>query len=404
MPGPLDGFRVIDMTAMVSGPQATMLLADQGADVIKIENPHGGDHTRSHPNRRGGLPAAFLNNNRNKRSVALDLKHPHGLATLQRLLNGTDVFVQNFRPGVAERIGIGFDAVQAIAPSIVYTSISGFGDSGPYVGKPVYDPLVQALSSLASIQAGADSERPRLVRTILPDKLTGLVSAQAITAALLSRERTGHGQHVRVSMLDAVIAFLWGSDMSGQTFVGDESPQEKAASFIDLIYETRDGYLSVAVQSNREWHALTEALERPDWLADDRFRTPALRQENIDERLALTQEALLERTAAEWIERLDAAGVPCAPVLTRRELGDHPQIIANQIIMESEHEAAGRIRQARPSARFSASPLSFRRGAPLLGADTEAVLLEAGFSRAEIDSLRADGLFGSLTKTTDSAC
>ena len=394
MPGPLHGYRIVDLTAMVSGPQATMLLADQGADVVKIENPRGGDHTRGHPNRRGGFSAAFLNNNRNKRSVAIDLKDPLGVETLKRVAAGCDVFVQNFRPGVAERLGLGEEAIRAVSPAVVHVSISGFGDRGPYVAKPVYDPLVQALSGLASIQGGSDAARPRLVRTIVPDKLTGLVAAQAVTAALLARARTGEGQSVRVSMLDAVIAFLWGSDMSGQTFVGDELEQARAASFIDLIYETADGYLSVAVQSDREWAALARALERPGWLEDPRFGTPALRQEHIDERLALTQEVLLERGSDEWLERLDAAGVPCAPVLTRGELAAHPQVRANAVVVETEHPEAGPLRQARPAARFSGTPLEHRRGAPRLGADTDAVLAEAGHSAEEIGALRAAGVVG----------
>ena len=189
---------------MISGPLATMILADQGADVIKVENPDGGDHTRAANNRRNGFSASFLNNNRNKRSVALDLKNPAAQEALLRLVATADVFIQNFRPGVAERMGLGEDAVRAVAPDIVYVSISGFGETGPYAQKPVYDPLVQAMSGLATIQAGSDTERPRLVRTILPDKLTAVTASQAITAALLARERTGQGQHVRLSMLDAV--------------------------------------------------------------------------------------------------------------------------------------------------------------------------------------------------------
>ncbi len=263
MTGPLQGTRIIDMTSMISGPLGTMLLADQGADVIKVEAP-GGDHTRAAANRRGGFSASFLNNNRNKRSVVLDLKRPSGLAALLRLAAGADVFIQNFRPGVAERIGIGEAAVRAVSPQVVYVSISGFGERGPYAGKPTYDPLVQAVSGLATVQAGSDEERPRLVRTILPDKLTGYVSAQAITAALLARTRTGEGQHVRLSMLGAVVAFLWGSDMGSQTFVDEHFPQQAAASFADLIYETADDAISVAVQSDREWTALTRALDRPE--------------------------------------------------------------------------------------------------------------------------------------------
>lgn len=391
MNGPLDGYRVVDVSTVISGPHGTMLLADQGADVIKVENPDGGDHTREHPNRRGGLAANYLNNNRNKRSVAINLKHPRGIETLMRLVNDADVFVQNFRPGVAERLGIGEDDVRNVKPDIVYVSISGFGDRGPYAGKPVYDPLVQAVSGLTTVQAGSDEARPRLVRTIVPDKLTAIVAAQAITAALLSRERTGRGQHVRLSMLDAVIAFLWGSDMGSQTFVGDEFPQSEAASFIDLIYETTDGYISVAVQTDRQWEALTRALDRPEWLDDERFKTAGLRQQNINARLNLTQEVLKRKNAAEWLERLEAEGVPCAPVLSRSEVIRHPQVVANDIVVEWDHPDAGRLRQARPAARFSGTPATLRRGAPRLGEDTETVLTEAGYSQADVESLVADG-------------
>jgi crotonobetainyl-CoA:carnitine CoA-transferase CaiB-like acyl-CoA transferase len=392
MPGPLHGYRILDVTAMVSGPSATMLLADQGADVIKVENPAGGDHTRASSNQRGGYSANFLNNNRNKRSVALNLKHDQGVGVLLRLVAGADVFIQNFRPGVAERMGIGEDAIRQAASEIIYVSISGFGDRGPYAKKPVYDPLVQALSGLATVQAGSDEARPRLVRTILPDKLTGLVTAQAIAAALLARTRHGKGQHVRISMLDAIIAFLWGSDMGSQTFAGQEFPQQEAASFIDLIYETSDGHISVAVQTDREWRALTEALERLDWLDDVRFATPALRQHNIDVRLGMIQEVLRTASSAHWLARLEAADVPCAPVLTRSQVIGHHQVIENGIIVESEHPKAGRLRQARPAARFSETPTGIDRAAPGLGQHTAEALAEAGFTVAEIAGLAADGV------------
>ncbi|MDD9983281.1 MAG: CoA transferase, partial [Gammaproteobacteria bacterium] len=212
MPGPLHGFKVVDLTTVVSGPLATQTLADQGADVIKVEAPRG-DHARQVATRRGGFSAAFLNNNRNKRSVVLNLKHPDGLSALKRLAADADALVQNFRPGVAERIGVGEAAIRAINLEIVYVSIAGFGFDGPYANKPVFDPLVQAVSGLTTVQAGSDELRPRLVRTILPDKVTGIQASQAITAALLARERTGKGQHVRLSMLDTVVSFLWSSDM-----------------------------------------------------------------------------------------------------------------------------------------------------------------------------------------------
>ena len=401
MPGPLHGIRVVDLTSMISGPLATMMLGDQGADVVKVESPGGGDHTRAGANRRGGVSASFLHNNRNKRSAVLDLKTDAGRSALLRLAAGADVFVQNFRPGVADRMGIGEAAIRAVAPDIVYVSISGFGEAGPYATKPVYDPLVQALSGLASVQAGSDAERPRLVRTILPDKLTGIVAAQAITAALLVRARTGVGQHVRLSMLEAVIAFLWASGMGSQTFVGDDLPQQEAASFADLIYDTADTPISVAVQSDREWLALTRAMDRPDWLEDPRFRTVELRQRHINERLALTQEALCARPAAEWLALLTEAGVPCAPVLTRTATLADPQVQANGIVVEIAHPIAGRIRQARPAARFSATPQAIGAEAPAYGAHTADVLREAGLDAAEIDALRAGGGLGPVREAAE---
>lgn len=390
MNGPLAGIRVLDLSAMVSGPLCTMVLADQGADVIKVENPAaGGDYVRHAANRQGGYAAAFLNNNRNKRSLALDLKAPEGLAILGQLAAGADVFIQNFRPGVVERMGIGEADIRALAPDIIYVSISGFGERGPWADRPVYDPLVQSLSGLASIQGGADDARPRLVRTILPDKLTAMTTAQAVTAALLARARGQGGQHVRVSMLDSVISFLWASDMNSQTFVDAPAPQQAAASFIDLIYETTDGWLSVAVQTDREWQALTRALARPQWLADPRFATPALRQEHINERLALVQEVLCTQSTAHWLALLEAEGVPCAPVLTRGEMIDHPQVIASETLVEYPHPAAGRLRQARPAARFSVTPGPAMRGAPALGEHGRAILAELGYDNATIDALAA---------------
>lgn len=394
MNGPLEGIRIIDLTAMVSGPLATQMLADQGAEVIKVENPVGGDFTRLAANRQGGFSASFLNNNRNKRSVALNLKEAEGREALLRLLVGADVFIQNFRPGVIERMGLGEEAVRAVAPDIVYVSISGFGEQGPYAQKPVYDPLVQGLSGLATVQAGADDRRPQLIRTILPDKLTGVVAAQAITAALFSRTRTGEGQHVRLSMLDAVVAFLWGSDMGSQTFAGIEVSQQAAASFQDLIYESTDGYITIAVQNDREWLALTRALNREEWRNDPRFLDAELRQQNIDARLALIQSVIRTASSSHWLALLDHEGVPCAPVLTRQEMIEHPQVQANELLQHYTHPTAGPLRQARGAARFSSVDQTPPRGAPALGADTAPLLRACGYEDSRLAELADKGIIG----------
>jgi crotonobetainyl-CoA:carnitine CoA-transferase CaiB-like acyl-CoA transferase len=392
--GPLAGIRIIDLTSMLSGPWATMILADQGADVIKVEMPGQGDHTRTGGNRSNGMAASFLNLNRNKRSIAIDLKTADGVALVKRLAAGADVLVQNFRPGVVERLGLAEDDIRKAAPDIIYVSISGFGERGPWIHKGVYDPIIQALSGLTTVQAGSDAERPRLVRTVLPDKLTAVTAAQAISAALVAKLKTGKGQHVRLSMLDAVLAFLWASDMGGQTYVGRPVSAAAAASFIDLIYETKDGHMTVAVMSDKEWANLTRAFERPEWLEDPRFKTPALRDRNINARLTMIQEVLRTRTTAEWMTRLEAADVPCAPALTRNEVIDHPQVLASEILLESDHPVAGRLRQTRPAARYSETPPELTRGAPQLGEHSDDILRELGLSRDEIADLRRREVLG----------
>ena len=383
MAGPLSGVRVIDLTSMISGPVATMMLADQGADVIKVEPP-GGDLVRHLGPGREGLTATFISANRSKRSIALDLKRDLGMRVLERLLASADVFVQNFRPGATERMGLGEDTVRRVREDIVYVSISGFGETGPYAHKRVYDPVIQALSGLAAIQKEGESGRPRMVRTIIPDKTTAVTAAQAITAALFARERTGMGQHVRLAMLDTMIAYLWPEGMSGYTFVGRETADSRAQLAQDLIFRTRDGFITTGAVSDAEWQGMCRALEHEEWQSDPRFRTPQDRVINVRERLELMAGALLTRSTAEWLARLDQEGVPCAPVLERHEVFEQEQVKINGTVIEQDHPVAGRIRQPRPAARFDRTPLDLTRHAPSLGEHTSEILNELGFDPAEL--------------------
>jgi crotonobetainyl-CoA:carnitine CoA-transferase CaiB-like acyl-CoA transferase len=386
-PGPLAGVRILDLTSMISGPIATMMLADQGADVIKVE-PLDGDLVRNLGANRAGASATFVSANRSKRSVAIDLKSAEGLSLLRRLIPTCDVFVQNFRPGAIERMGLAEAEVRRLREDVVYVSISGFGETGPYAHKRVYDPVIQALSGLAAIQADPGG-RPRMVRTIIPDKTTAVTAAQAITAALFARERSGRGQHVKLAMLDVMVAYLWPEGMTGLTFIGGEVRASRAQIAQDLVFQTRDGYLTAGAVSDAEWRGMCRALERTEWLDDPRFATPTSRIVNVKERLELTAAVLLERTTAEWLERLDRESVPCAPILTREEVLTHPQILENRILEEQDHPTAGRIRQPRPAAQFSETPALIRSHAPGLGEHTREVLGEIGVPEAELARLLA---------------
>lgn len=377
MTGPLSGIRIVDLTSMISGPVATMMLGDQGADVIKVE-PLTGDLVRSMGPNRAGLTSGFISANRSKRSLAVNLKSEQGMAVVKKLVATADVFVQNFRPGAIIRMGLGEDVVRELRKDIVYVSISGFGETGPYAHKRVYDPVIQALCGLADIQKDSETGRPKMVRTIIPDKTTSVTAAQAITAALFARERTGEGQHVKLAMLDTMVAYLWPEGMAGFTFIGKEVKAARAQFAQDLVFETTDGYITAGAVSDTEWQGMCVALEHEEWLDDERFNTTNGRIINVKERLAMTAEVLVTRSSKEWLERLDREGVPCAPVLQRHEVFDHEQIRANEMVEEFDHPVAGRIRQPRPAARFDKTPAAMQRHAPTLGQHTRELLEELG--------------------------
>ena len=388
--GPMAGIRVVDLTSMISGPVATMMLADQGADVIKVE-PINGDLVRYMGPNREGLTSGFISANRSKRSLAVDLKTEQGMDVLRALIRTADVFVQNFRPGAIDRMGLGEEAVRALKDDIVYVSISGFGETGPYAHKRVYDPVIQALSGLADIQKDGETGRPKMIRTIIPDKTTAVTAAQAITAALFARERGRGGQHVKLAMLDTMVAYLWPEGMAGYTFIGKEVKAARAQFAQDLIFQTTDGYITAGAVSDAEWQGMCKALEHEEWLEDPRFKTANDRIVNVRERLTLTAEVLATRSSEEWLERLDAEGVPCAPVLQRHEVFEHEQIRINEMVAEHNHPVAGRIRQPRPAARFDRTPAAMQRHAPTLGEHSDEILAELGL---DANALKADGVVG----------
>jgi crotonobetainyl-CoA:carnitine CoA-transferase CaiB-like acyl-CoA transferase len=385
MPGPLHGIRVIDLTTVISGPVCTMLLADQGADVIKVE-PFGGDIARRTAG-DGEFTAMFVSSNRGKRSIALDLKQLPALEAVRRLIAGADVLVQNFRPGTMERLGLGEPTIRALNRGLIYVSISGVGETGPYVKKRVYDPVIQSLSGLADVQADQDTGRPRMIRTIVADKTTAVHAAQAVCAALVARGRTGEGQHIRLSMLDTMIAFLWPEAMTQYTVVGRENAPQPAPR-PDLIFKTLDGYITVGSLSDSEWRGLCGVADRPEWIEDLRFRTPGARSANAAERLTLVGEILAGGLSQDWLDRLDSADVPCAPVLRRAEVMDDVQVVSNALIELMEQPAMGTVRQPRPAARFDRTPARIGGPAPRIGEHTDAILAELGYDASEIAALK----------------
>ena len=365
-----------------------MLMADQGAEVIKVEAPGAGDLLRYGGTARNNLSAFFLTSNRNKRSVTLDLKNPDAIEALYRLVETADAFVQNFRPGVADRLGLGEEALRNRNSDLVYVSVSGFGDTGPYASRRVYDTVIQALSGYPQIQKGS-RETPEIARTLVADKVTAQTVAQGVTAALLARERGHGGQHVEVSMLDAMVAWLWPDTMTELTFVDQEDVDRlEGITAAELIFPTQDGYIMVASVSDSEFRALATGLGMPHLADDRRFSSLPERMRNARALAHILRQELVKHPTSYWDARFAELDAVSAPVNTPDDLLTDPQIAASETLFQSEHPAAGRIRQPRHPIRFSATPADAAAApAPVLGEHTYLVLGELGFSRQEIDAL-----------------
>ena len=392
MSGPLSGVRVLDLTGVVSGPFATMFLADQGADVLKIE-PIDGDITRRSRapiGKTNEFSALFISSNRGKRSLAVDIKHETGREILTRLAGQADVLVQNFRPGTMERLGLGPDELRARHPRLIYVSISGVGDSGPYVKKRVYDPIIQGLSGFCDIQSQAVTNRPQMIRTIVCDKTTAVFTAQAVSSALYAREKTGQGDHIQVAMLDTMIAYLWPEGMMQYTVVGAEGASADPNDRPDLVFRTSDGYLTCGTVSDSEWRGFCKAAGDPELAKDARFATPSARSVNATARIHKMQEYIVQHTTTEWLARLDAADVPCAPILRRGEIIHNEQVVARGIIAEFEQPGVGRVRQPKPAARFTVNETAIGGPAPRVGQHSREVLRDLGYSEAAIEQMIKD--------------
>ena len=391
MSGPLSGVRVLDLTGVVSGPFATMFLADQGADVLKIA-PIGGDITRRSRaiiDKAGEFSALFISSNRGKRSLSIDMKSEIGREVLAKLVAQSDVLVQNFRPGAMERLGLGAEELRKKHPRLIYVSISGVGDSGPYVKKRVYDPIIQGLSGFADIQSQPVTNRPQMIRTIVADKTTAVFTAQAVSSALYAREKTGKGDHIQVAMLDTMISYLWPEGMMQYTVVGAEVAAGDPNDRPDLVFKTLDGYMTCGTISDSEWQGFCKASGDPELAKDERFATPTKRNQNATARINKMQEYIGQRTTAEWLERLDAADVPCAPILRRGEIIQNEQVVARGLIEEFEQPTVGRVRQPKPAARFEINEAVIGGPAPRVGEHSRAVLRDLGYADAAIDSMVA---------------
>jgi crotonobetainyl-CoA:carnitine CoA-transferase CaiB-like acyl-CoA transferase len=382
--GPLAGFRILDLTQVVSGPFCTMLLGDLGADIIKIESPEGDSMRSTGTPKKNGVSASFVNFNRNKRSVVIDIKKDQGRDLVRRLAVRADAMIENNRPGVADRLGIGYADIRRANPKIVYCSICGYGPKGRLANFPAYDPVIQAYSGMAHVQAGKTAQ-PGAVRTALADKVAGMTAALSIVSALHAARARGVGQYVRVPMLEAMIAFTANDTIYGYTFFPEEEFKHKAPRTTSLDpFKTKDGWIAIAPFTDAQFERLCGAAGHPEW-----WTSVADRLERARGVMRGLAKAFPERNTADWLTVLEAADIPCGPVHSYETLFSDEEIVANEAFSIYEHPDAGSVRTANPGPRFSETPMKMWRTPPRLGEHTEEILREAGIDRAQLEELRA---------------
>ena len=378
--GPLSGVRVLDLTGVVMGPWATRALADMGADVIKIESADGDLLRFGTPCRHSSMSPSFLNLNRNKRSVVLDLKSTQGRDTLLQLVRVSDVFVSNVRPQAMRRLGLDYDTVRRENEAIIYCGCYGFSEDGPYAGRPALDDIIQAGCGLAWLQGYRGNEPPRYLNTIIADKVVGLHVSQAIAMALYVREKTGRGQFIEVPMFETMVTFVISEHLSGRTFVPPlgEAGYERLLNPYRKPYKTKDGYIAVVPYSDQQWTTFFEMTGRPELITDPRYSTLFERSSRFEELYGLIEASLGSRTTAEWAQLFSDAELPFSPVNSVDDLFDDPHLAAIGFWQTLTHPTEGPIRVAGIPTKFSETPGSFRRHAPNLGEHSEEVLRELG--------------------------
>jgi crotonobetainyl-CoA:carnitine CoA-transferase CaiB-like acyl-CoA transferase len=392
--GPLQGVRIIDMTSVLMGPYATQMLGDYGADVIKIESPDGDVVRNIGPMRNPGMGPIFLNTNRSKRSLCLDLKTAAGRDTLLRLIATADVLVYNIRPQAMARLNLGYDVCAKINPRLVYAGVFGFGQDGPYASKAAYDDLIQGATALPHLIARVSEGPPRYVPNALVDRIVGLTAVGAILASVVHRDRTGEGQRLDIPMFETMASFMMGDHLGGLTY---EPPLDKGGYARHLSpdrrpYQTSDGYICAMVYNDKQWLSFLRAVGRDDLLKDPMYASFAQRTLHIDVVLAELSNIFLTRSTAEWIKLLDEADVPSLPMHDLESMLTDPHLLATDFFPVVEHPSEGAIRNMKVSATWSKTPVETPRLGPALGEHSAEILAEAGYSAAEIAQLAADGV------------
>lgn len=393
MNGPLAGVRILDLTNVLMGPLATQMLGDMGADVIKVEAPEGDMVRGVGAGRSRGMGPIFLNLNRSKRSISLDLKHPEARAALLRLAKTVDVFVSNIRPKALAKLGLGYDDVAAVRPDVVYCALVGYGQDGPYAAWPAYDDLIQGAAGIPSLVTASGGGEPRYFPMTMADRMVGLTAATQIAAALFHRQKTGEGQRIEVPMFETMAAHVLGDHMGGLTY----EPNIGSWGYGRLLsrerkpYRTADGHLCVLIYSDRQWTNFFAAVDRSDALADPRFADINARTKHIDALYGELAAIMASRPTAEWLKLLRRLDIPAMELKTPETLLDDPHLSAVGFVELQDHPTEGRIRTFREPSRWSKTQPASQRPTPRRGQHNGEILAEAGFSSAEIDALAECG-------------